>query len=149
MNPLPTIHLRPATLEDCAVIAALLDDLGYPVDLDFLARRLQRQLSHDDAALLVAVVENAVVGMISLHFIPQLALPGDFCRISYLCVSPNARGQGIGTALELRAYQMAQERGCDRMEVHSHSRRLPAHRFYARQGYTESPKYWVKRVTWE
>lgn len=124
-------------------MAALLDDLGYPVDRDFLTRSLQRQFSHDDAALLVAVVENAVVGMMSLHFIPQLALPGDFCRISYLCVSPEARGQGIGTALELRAYQMAQERGCDRMEVHSHSRRLPAHRFYTRQGYTESPKYWV------
>jgi ribosomal protein S18 acetylase RimI-like enzyme len=143
------IYLRPATLEDCAVIAALLDDLGYPVDRDFLTRSIQRQLSHDDAALLVAVVENAVVGMMSLHFIPQLALPGDFCRISYLCVSPEARGQGIGTALELHAYQMAQERGCDRMEVHSHSRRLQAHRFYTRQGYTESPKYWVKRVTWE
>jgi GNAT superfamily N-acetyltransferase len=141
-----SIQIRPATVADSAVIAALLDDLGYPVDLDFLTRSIQRQLSHDDAALLVAVVENAVVGMMSLHFIPQLALPGDFCRISYLCVSPEARGQGIGTALELRAYQMAQQRGCDRLEVHSHSHRLPAHRFYTRQGYAESPKYWVKRV---
>jgi GNAT superfamily N-acetyltransferase len=131
------------------VIAALLDDLGYPVDLHFLTHSIQRQLDHNDAVLLVAVVENTVVGVISLHFIPQLALPGDFCRISYLCVSPAARGQGIGTALEERAYELAQERGCDRMEVHSHSRRVDAHRFYTRQGYTESPKYLVKSVLCE
>ncbi|QQE65580.1 GNAT family N-acetyltransferase [Leptolyngbya sp. BL0902] len=141
-----SIHIRPATVADSAVIAMLLDALGYPVELDFLNRSIQRQLDHDDAVLLVAEVEQAVVGVISLHFIPQLALPGDFCRISYLCVSPEARGQGVGTALEEQAYQLAQERGCDRLEVHSHSRRLQAHRFYARQGYAESPKYWVKRV---
>ncbi|MEB3289173.1 MAG: GNAT family N-acetyltransferase, partial [Leptolyngbya sp.] len=86
------IHLRPATVADSTEIVALLDDLGYPVDLDFLTRSIQRQLDHDDAVLLVAEVERAVVGVISLHFIPQLALPGDFCRISYLCVSPEARG---------------------------------------------------------
>lgn len=141
---MPSIHLRPATVADSAEIAALLDDLGYPVDLDFLTRSIQRQLDHDDAVLLVAEVEQTVVGVISLHFIPQLALPGDFCRISYLCISPEARGRGIGTALEQRAYELAQKRGCDRIEVHSHSRRLQAHRFYARQGYAESPKYLVK-----
>lgn len=139
-----SIPIRPATVADSAVIAQLLDDLGYPVSLDFLTHSLQRQLDHPDAVLLVAEIEKAVVGVISLHFIPQLALPGDFCRISYLCVSPEARGQGIGTALEARAYALAQERGCDRLEVHSHSRRVKAHRFYARQGYVESPKYLVK-----
>ncbi|MEY3297451.1 MAG: putative PhnO protein [Cyanobacteriota bacterium] len=143
------IAIRPATVEDRAAIATLLDELGYPVDLEFLAYSIQRQIDHNDAVLLVAEVEQAVVGVISLHFIPQLALPGDFCRISYLCVSPEARGQGIGTALESRIYELAQERGCDRVEVHSHSRRLQAHRFYARQGYTESPKYLVKSVACE
>ncbi|MFH7245703.1 MAG: GNAT family N-acetyltransferase [Spirulina sp.] len=142
-----SLQLRPATVADTAVIARLLDDLGYPGDLNFLTRSIQRQLDHPDAILLVAVVDDAVVGVISLHFIPQLALPGDFCRISYLCVSPKARGQGIGTALESRAYEMAQAQGCDRMEVHCHSRRVDAHRFYTRQGYTESPKYLVKNIT--
>ncbi len=140
----PVPPLNGYTVADRAVIAVLLDDLGYPVDLAFLTRSIQRQLDHDDAVLLVAEVDQTVVGVISLHFIPQMALPGDFCRISYLCVSPEARVQGIGTALEQRAYELAQERGCDRLEVHSHSRRLAAHRFYARQGYAESPKYLVK-----
>jgi hypothetical protein len=33
------------------------------------------------------------------------------------------------------------------MEVHCHSRRSEAHRFYARQGYIESPKYLMKMLT--
>ena len=39
-------------------------------------------------------------GFIGLHFIVQLALPGDFCRITYFCVSEAARGLGVGRELE-------------------------------------------------
>ena len=97
------MHIRMADLADGDAIAALLTDLGYPVETSCLAQSLQRQLDHPDARLLVAEQAGCVVGVISLHFIPQLALPGDFCRISYLCVSPGARGNGIGAALEARA----------------------------------------------
>lgn len=138
------MQIRPGELADGAAIAALLTDLGYPVTSDFVTQSLQRQLTHADAALLVAVAQEAVVGFISLHFIPQLALPGDFCRISYFCVDSAARGQGVGTALETAASALAQARGCDRIEVHCHSRREQAHRFYYRQGYGEVPKYLVK-----
>ena len=34
--------------------------------------------------------------------------------------------------------------GGDRMEVHCHSKRTNAHSFYARRGYEESPKYFLK-----
>jgi GNAT superfamily N-acetyltransferase len=52
------------------------------------------------------------VGVLSLHFIPQLALAG-FCRISYFCISDDARGQGIGALLEVRATELARARNCD------------------------------------
>ena len=146
MAILAAMHIRMADLADGDAIAALLTDLGYPVETSCLAQSLQRQLDHPDARLLVAEQAGCVVGVISLHFIPQLALPGDFCRISYLCVSPGARGNGIGAALEARAGALARERGCDRIEVHCHTRRTLAHAFYARQGYTESPKYLLKRL---
>ncbi|WP_017301323.1 GNAT family N-acetyltransferase [Nodosilinea nodulosa] len=138
--------IREGEIADSAAIAALLTDLGYPATADFVASSLPRQLAHPDAALLVAVENSAALGFISLNFIPQLALAGDFCRISYFCVTPEARGQGVGAALEAAACAMAQARGCDRIEVHCHSRRELAHRFYARQGYTESPKYLQKSV---
>ncbi|MBE9139515.1 GNAT family N-acetyltransferase [Nodosilinea sp. LEGE 07088] len=141
------MEIRPGEVTDSEAIAALLADLGYFVDPDLLTQNIRNQQQHPDATLLVAVDADTVVGVISLHFIPQLALKGDFCRISYFCVSPGTRGQGIGMALEAAATALAQARGCDRIEVHCHARRELAHQFYAGQGYTESPKYLIKPLT--
>ncbi|MBE9159278.1 GNAT family N-acetyltransferase [Nodosilinea sp. LEGE 06152] len=140
------MHIRPGEIADSGAIAALLSDLGYPTTADFVASKLARQLAHADAKLLVAVEHDVVIGLIALNFIPQLALAGDYCRISYFCVAPEARGRGVGAALEAAACGLARARRCDRIEVHCHSRRELAHRFYYRQGYTESPKYLQKSI---
>jgi GNAT superfamily N-acetyltransferase len=138
--------LREATTADAPRIGALLAALGYPGTAGFLDARLDQLLAHPEARTLVAEDEDGVCGVLSLHFIPQLALAGDFCRISYFCIDAGARGQGIGQALEQEAARIAAQRGCDRIEVHCHARRTEAHRFYARQGYVESPKYLVKSM---
>ena len=90
-------------------------------------------------------VDN-VVGFVSLHFIPQLGVKGDFCRISYFCVDRQSRSVGIGKQLEAAIVEAAKQRQCDRIEVHCHARRNRAHGFYARQGYSEDPKYLLKRL---
>ena len=141
------VQIRLAEESDAAVVAALLTALGYPIDsLAFMAQSLERQRADPNAAVLVAVANQRVVGVIALYMIPQLALAGDFCRISYFCVAAAARGQGVGAALEAAACGLAQARGCDRIEVHCHSRRVRAHGFYHRQGYRESPQYLVKSL---
>lgn len=141
------IHLRDAAASDANAIARLLDVLGYPGTAPFIRQRIAQLLAHPDENLLVAVDGERLVGVISLHFIPQLALAGDFCRISYFCVDESARGRGVGALLEARAVELARARGCDRMELHCHARRTDAHRFYERQGYVESPKYYAKSLT--
>jgi GNAT superfamily N-acetyltransferase len=141
-----SLQIREGEVEDSGAIAELLTELGYPVEENFVANKIQQQLGHRDAKLLVAVEDHQVLGLISIHFIPQLALPGDFCRISYFCVSTAARRKGIGTALEEKVCLLARERGCDRIEVHCHARRKLAHQFYERQGYSESPKYLIKSL---
>jgi GNAT superfamily N-acetyltransferase len=88
----------------------------------------------------------AILGLLSLHFIPQIALRGDFARISYFAVDNEVRSKGIGRQLEETATQLAKERGCALMEVHCHTRRTRAHEFYARQGWIESPKYLIKNL---
>ena len=138
------VQIRDVQIEDAAAIEALLTSLGYPDTAEFIKDKLRQQLEHPDARLLVAEDNSQVLGFVSLHFIPQVALAGDFCRISYFCVSEAARSQGIGDALEGAVTDLAKARGCDRIEVHCHSRREQAHRFYARQGYVESPKYLAK-----
>jgi GNAT superfamily N-acetyltransferase len=138
------IHLREARVDDADAIVGLLDALGYPGTEPFIRDRIARLLAHPDESLLVAVDGTRVVGVISLHFIPQLAVAGDFCRISYLCVDEGMRGAGVGAMLEARAVELARARGCDRVELHCHARRVGAHGFYERLGYGESPRYYVK-----
>lgn len=138
--------IRQAQVGDAPRIASLLEALDYPGTADFIEDRLIQLLNSPDDRVLVSVEDGEVNGFISLHFIPQLALRGDFCRISYFCVSPETRGSGVGGRLEQQAVEMATQRGCDRIEVHCHSRRIDAHRFYHRQGYAESPKYLCKAV---
>lgn len=139
-------QIREAQIGDAARIAALLAALDYPGTDDFIEARLRQLLDSADERVLVSEDHGVVNGFISLHFIPQLARRGDFCRISYFCVSPDARGSGIGAQLEQLAVEIARQRGCDRIEVHCHSRRSAAHRFYHRQGYGESPKYLCKSL---
>ena len=140
------VEIREAKLADGPHLARLLAQLGYAGTQPYLQRRIAQQLSHLDALLLVAIADGEVAGFISMHIIAQLALAGDFCRISYLCVAEHMRGRGVGAMLERRAEQHARELGCDRIELHSNAHRHDAHRFYARIGYEESPKYLIKRL---
>lgn len=139
--------IREATVADAPVIATLPEALGYPGTKDFIHDKILQLTCHPDEHLLVCAEEQTVIGFISLHFIPQLALRGDFCRISYFCVDSQQRGKGTGKLLKKYAARLAKEKGCDRLEVHCHSRRTDAHRFYSRQGYTESQKYFVKTLS--
>ena len=142
----PMHHIRPATPADAPAIITLLTQLGYPGTADFLPQKLLKMLEHPDEILLVAEIENQVVAFISFHIIPQIALAGDFARISYFAVDAHARSLGIGKAIEEHCTALARQRHCDRIEVHCHSRRTDAHRFYFRQGYEESPKYLIKKL---
>lgn len=140
------MQIRDARVEDSTAISELLIALDYPCTKDFVEPKIAQQLAHPDARLLVATDKRQVQGFISLNFIPQLGLDGDFCRISYFCIAPNLRSKGIGAALEAKCVELAKERGCDRIEVHCHERRAAAHRFYYRQGYFESPQYLIKSL---
>jgi GNAT superfamily N-acetyltransferase len=140
------MSIRSARLTDGPAIEQLLDQLGYTGTQGFLPQKLRRMLADPDERLLVYETTAGVVAFISVHFIPQIAVAGDFARISYFSVDDSVRGQGIGREMEEYVAMLAKERGCDRIEVHCHSRREDAHRFYFRQGYEEAPKYLVKRL---
>lgn len=140
------MSIRSARLSDGPAIEQLLDQLGYTGTEGFLPQKIHRMLADPDERLLVYETAAGVVAFISVHFIPQIAVAGDFARISYFSVDDSVRGQGIGREMEEYVVMLAKERGCDRIEVHCHSRRVGAHRFYFRQGYEEAPKYLMKKL---
>jgi GNAT superfamily N-acetyltransferase len=155
------MSIRSATLGDWEGISRLLTQLEYPGTAGFIRSRLERLLNDPAETLLVwaeppappeppapaePAAPSAILGFLSLHFIPQIALRGDFARISYFAVDDTTRSHGIGRRLEETATRLARERGCVLMEVHCHIRRTRAHEFYGRQGWIESPKYLIKKL---
>ncbi|PKH20510.1 GNAT family N-acetyltransferase [Enterobacterales bacterium CwR94] len=140
------MKIRHATEQDAYALSALLTELGYADTETFITRQLQRLMAHPDEQLLIAEEGDTVLGFLSLHFIPQLALPGDFARISYFCVAEGERSKGLGQTLLAEAEQRARAQGCDRMEVHCNATREKANQFYVREDYIEAPVYRVKMI---
>lgn len=138
--------IREAKAEDWKAISELLEQLGYPETETFMQEKIEKLILHPDEKLLVFEEDHKVVACISMHYIPQLGLVGDIAIISYLVVSNAIRSKGIGRKLEEYCTDLARKRNCDRIQVHCHSRRTEAHRFYARQGYSEAPKYFSKML---
>jgi GNAT superfamily N-acetyltransferase len=139
--------IRPANSNDWSAISHLLDQLEYPGTAGFLEEKIKRFAGDANERLLVYEEEGGrIAAFISLHFIPQIALEGDFARISYFAVDARVRSLGIGRKMEEYCTQLARERGCPLIEVHCHTRRTRAHDFYFRQGYAESPKYLIKKL---
>lgn len=138
--------IRSATLADHLAISNLLTQLGYPGTEDHLPDNLERMLGQPTSQVLVYEDEGQVAGFIAIDFLTQLVVKGDFIRISCFSVDENIRGKGIGKALEDYITELGKKRNADRIEVHCHTRRVDAHRFYYRQGYTESPKYLMKSL---
>ena len=139
------MSIRIANVNDAASIVSLLDQLGYPTETEQLTDKIVRLINHPDEKLIV-FDDGSVKAVMSIHFTPQLALDGDFAIISYFAVDEKARSEGIGRQMEDYCTKLAKDRNCDRIQVHCHIRRTEAHRFYERQGYQESRKYFIKSL---
>lgn len=138
------LGIRKAKIDDWKSICELLNQLEYYNTENFMKEKIESLVNGPDEELIVYETLGKVIAFFSIHFIPQLALKGDFARISYFSVDSTIRSKGIGGEMEEYCTDLAKKRHCDRIEVHCHSRRKDAHRFYLRQGFNESPKYFVK-----
>jgi GNAT superfamily N-acetyltransferase len=140
------VRIRSARPEDGRAVGKLLDELGYPNTQAFIAAQIRKFAHRKNSRILVAECGKKVIGVLALYFIPQLALAGDFARITYFIVSSEHCRSGIGRKLIDAAEALAYKRNCDRIEVHCHVRRTEAHQFYIRRQYEESPKYLIKML---
>lgn len=140
------MNIRSAKSEDTQAICDLLKQMGYPQPLALIQEKFEILHNDSDSKILVAEEEDKICGFLSLYFIPQIALQGDFAKICYLCVDENMRSKGVGHLLVQEAERLARQRGCDRMELHSGMQRPLAHQFYLREGYIEAPKYFRKAL---
>ncbi|RZK77614.1 MAG: GNAT family N-acetyltransferase [Pedobacter sp.] len=140
------MKIRNVKSGDSEKIAILLDQLGYHTERIALKNRIDQLLNDVNHCLVAGEDDNGMIAVMSVHFVPQIALNGEIAIISYIAVDATSRGEGMGTALEEYCVWLAKKRNCEMIQLHCDQRRTQAHKFYEKQGYTESPKYFSKKL---
>ena len=138
------IIIRDAILSDSPALAIIESQLSYPME-EALVRERMKELIEAGDRILVAEYDSEVIGMIVLHRTYFLHRPPDG-RVSTLGVLDGYRNFGVGKMLLEEAERIFRELGCTRVEVTSGGQREDAHRFYIREGYTEYPKRFIKKL---
>jgi GNAT superfamily N-acetyltransferase len=130
---------RQATLEDAAVVAALLDRFNREFETptpgpDVLTARLEHLLRTRE--VFAVVTGSPPVGVAVLSLRPNVWYDGPVALLDELYVVPERRGQGIGTSLLRAAESLCVQRGCELLEINVDGEDTDAQRFYARHGYS-------------
>jgi len=87
-------------------------------------------------ALIVAELEQSIVGMLQLTYIPYLTHIGSWrCLIEAVRVDAKYRDRGLGTKLIEWAIEAARKRKCRIIQLTSDKQRPEALRFYAGLGF--------------
>ncbi|MBV8371852.1 MAG: GNAT family N-acetyltransferase [Candidatus Eremiobacteraeota bacterium] len=126
--------VRPATPGDAARVGALMEQLGYQVPADDIARRIGRDRCERE--VFVAETGAGIVGWVAVC-VEEGFVEGRLAWVEGFVVDERARGSGIGARLLATAETWARARGCDAMRVQSNVIRERAHAFYARHGYVK------------
>lgn len=144
------ILIREATPADAAEVIRLFTQLGHPQPEASAESRLAAFYDAGDR-ILVAVDsrsghERTLLAATTLHITPEIHRPGPIGRMTAVVVDEPARGRGIGRALIEAAEKYFVEHGCAMVEVTSNKKRLDAHRFYERLGYTGTSFRFAKEL---
>ncbi|MEV6875360.1 GNAT family N-acetyltransferase [Amycolatopsis sp. NPDC051128] len=130
-------EIRPARTADAPCLTRLLTQLGYPSELDAVARRLTGILPSVTQQVLVAADGSRIDGYVSVE--RRSALHDDErAEITGLVVDAAARRSGLGRALVAAAEQWARQQNLHTIVVRSNVVRPESHLFYAGIGYVRT-----------
>jgi GNAT superfamily N-acetyltransferase len=137
------LTIRDALARDGVAIAALLGQLGYETDAAAVAPRLERLVIVGDRVV-VAELDDQVVGLAHLHASPTIEYERPAARIGALVVHESHRGEGIGRALVEEMEAEARARRCVLLFLTTAAGREDAHEFYGLIGLEETGKRFTK-----
>ncbi len=144
------IRVRLAVAEDFPQVAALLAELGRPQvtpeTSESAVAVYERHLARENTASLVAERDGALLGFMSLEVREHLNYTRPQAWIPDLIVTEAARGLGISRALLTRGFDLARERGCDRVRLESGYARTVAHKVYKAVGMTNGGYYFTRSL---
>ena len=138
------LTFRSAEERDLDKIVAMLadDSLGrkrerYENPLPESYREAFQAISSDpNNELMVACMDNEVVGVFQMTFTPYITHQGSWrATIEGVRTSAHVRGKGVGTQMFEWAIQRAKARGCHLVQLTTDKKREDALRFYERLGF--------------
>ncbi len=99
----------------------------------------------DLGTILVAREGPCILAMVNLLFSASTVLGARVAIIEDMIVSQNARGIGIGSGLINHAIEFAKDSGAKRVTLLTDKDNHSAHRFYAKNGFTQSTMLTFRR----
>lgn len=136
--------LRHAKQGDLKPMATLLSDLfaietDFAIDINKQTTALKEFLLHPESAVvLVAEVNNVIVGMVTGQLIISTAVGGKSLLLEDLIVKKEYRGQGIGKGLLISIENWAKNHNILRMQLVADFRNQLAVKFYQKNQYIQS-----------
>jgi GNAT superfamily N-acetyltransferase len=130
--------LRLAQDQDCAEIARLASQLGYPATSEAMQERLERLLrSPIDVVFVAEDGEGGWVGW--MHGVLSQFLESEHrAEIGGLVVDERFQRKGIGRELVKRVEAWAREHGVTQASIRCRTTRAEAHLFYEGLGYSRA-----------
>lgn len=139
-----SLTIRMAYSDDILPMVDLLAELftiedGFTVDSMIQTRALELLLQNPQSIVLVAEMQNRVVGMITLQRLISTAVGEYVGIIEDVVVNEADRGKGIGNKLIQAALEEASKRGWKRLALAADRRNSKAIGFYQKKGFEISP----------
>lgn len=149
------ITIRPLQPDDVDAVMRLHKELGwnpaFKADGSTLRQRLKSLITEENALLLVALINDQVVGYVHGETITHLLFAGSEMFVSEVFVIESARSKGVGKTLMTAIETEATVRKCFRVTVMNGRERESYKRgFYPSLGYQERAQTAVfsKRIDW-
>ena len=97
---------------------------------------IQTLATKSDALVLVAKIDNKIVGHASVNICLDLFTNTKYLYLNYFCVDSDYRGLGIADKLIDELEKYANENDISYMKFTSSSKRVAAHKFYKKHDYS-------------
>lgn len=135
------IIVREANQNDIYSIQKLLESLTQDSNVHVLEKQINFFRDSNDNYLLVADLNNSVVGTVQLNICPDAMYKQQpYALIENIIVEKTTEKQGIGKALLNKVEEICANHNCSKIMLLSSNLRNEAHNFFEQSGYSGSTK---------
>jgi ribosomal protein S18 acetylase RimI-like enzyme len=142
------VTIRPAGPGDEPAVVELVQELAVAFDLPTTVDEhyVRHFLASPVSDILLALDDDAVVGLLSYAIIPGLFHAADSGLIESLVIAEGRRGEGIGRQLLQTAVRLLEETGCAEISVSAAAANEAAQKLYFEVGLTEASVLLEKHI---